>query len=138
MKDDFYMDYAKLSSFIETFEDVKDRLDDISDRLTTLQNSVEEGEWLGLGHEHTSLYLALLVKYCGYICGKKIEPNISAYGEKTAKFGPGYVSGMKQGEGHLENAISVIKKYKLEFGRFEKSGNGESKANCVVSLDSIQ
>ena len=46
MKDDFYMDYAKLSSFIETFEDVKDRLDDISDRLTTLQNSVEEGECL--------------------------------------------------------------------------------------------
>lgn len=138
MKDDFYFDYSKISSFIETLEDVKDKMDGISEKLTTLQDSVEEGEWLGLGHEHASLFLALLVKYCGYICGKTIEPNISAYGEKDASFDLGYVSNKKQGEGHLENAIKNLKKHKSEFEKFEKNGNGEAKAECVKKLDNIQ
>lgn len=138
-KVDIYLDYSKMTQFISDFEEVKEQLDNICDRITKLQDTVEKSDWLNMGHEQASLYLALLVKYSGYICGKEIQPNISAYGGASGNFIDANSWGIReQGEGHLSEAIEQLKKYKVKFAKFEKNGNGNKKADCVIQLDSIQ
>lgn len=131
-----YMDYAKMKDLRGELKDLQDVLEDVAEQLAAAQSAIEDSKWTGLGHEQASIYMALVAKYAGYICGVEQKLNLDAYDVQAFNKNSAFAH---MGIGHMDKAIEVLKDYRKNFQIFEKDGNStHKKADCVVSLDEIQ